>query len=407
MTAPGHPAGSPANTVHAAGAVPLVGFYILYFGTIGITLPFLPAWFKSEGLSASQVGLLLALQPTMALAAPPLWGWLADRLGRADRVLTGIAVGAVLGFLPLLWAQTLPAMFAAMAAYAFFASSITTLVDSLALQRVTLHGGTYARLRMYGSLGFVLASTSFGLLVDEVDRRTVLVPVALMGAYALWSLSLRARSAAVPSRSPLAGWALLRHRDLALVLAASCLHWLACAPFHGTFGIHVVGLGLDPWVIGVSAGVGVVAEIAVMFAYPQLTRRIKPRHVLFISFVASALRWAGMAVVDAPGAIVALSVLHGLTFGSFYVASVGFIALRVPEALRSTGQALLVSITFGLGGLLGYLGAGVGYEWLGGHRLFAVAAVLELLPALLILFVRDAGTTRARLEAPPQPAGQA
>lgn len=407
MKAPGHPAPHGAQTVHAAGAVPLIGFYMLYFGTVGIILPFLPAWFKSEGIPASQVGLLLALQPAMLLTVPPLWGWLADRFGRADRVLTLVATGAALGFLPLLWAQSLPAMFVAMALYAFFASAITTLVDSLALQRVTLHGGAYARIRLFGSLGFVLSSTAFGLLADQIDRRTVWVPLALMGGYAVWSLTLRARSAALPARSPLAGWALLRHRDLALMLAACGLHWLACAPFHGNFGIHVIGIGLDPWVIGISAGVGVVAEIGVMFAYPQFARRIAPRHVLFISFIASALRWAGMAVVDQPGAIVALSVLHGLSFGSFYVAAVGFIAARVPDALRASGQGLLVSITFGLGGLVGYLGAGVGYEWLGGHRLFAVAAGLELLPAVLILFVRDAEATRSHVDSGAQATGQA
>jgi PPP family 3-phenylpropionic acid transporter len=60
----------------------------------------------------------------------------------------------------------------------------------------------------------------------------------------------------------------------------------------------------------------------------------------------------------------------------------------VPPHLRASGQALFAAVTFGVGGLIGYPAAGAGYDALGGHRLFAVAAALELLPMLLVLRVR-------------------
>jgi hypothetical protein len=47
----------------------------------------------------------------------------------------------------------------------------------------------------------------------------------------------------------------------------------------------------------------------------------------------------------------------------------------IPPGLRATGQGMLVAIPFGLGGLVGYVGGGAGYELLGGHRLVAAAAV--------------------------------
>jgi MFS transporter, PPP family, 3-phenylpropionic acid transporter len=120
---------------------------------------------------------------------------------------------------------------------------------------------------------------------------------------------------------------------------------------------------------------------------------------LLVAFLASAVRWAGMAAADSAPAIVALSLLHGMTFGAFYVAAVAFVSSRVPEQLRASGQALMTSVTFGLGGLLGYLSAGTAYDWLGGHRLFAVSAIVEFVPALLILFVRE--TDVAGREATP------
>jgi PPP family 3-phenylpropionic acid transporter len=104
-----------------------------------------------------------------------------------------------------------------------------------------------------------------------------------------------------------------------------------------------------------------------------------------LAFVASALRWGGLALTSSAPVIAALSLLHGMTFGAFYVASIAFVARHVPPHLRASGQGLFAAITFGLGGLVGNTTAGAGYDWLGGHRLFAVAAGLELLAALLVL----------------------
>ena len=164
----------------AAAALPIAGFYLLYFATVGVTLPFLPAYLASLGLHATQVGTLLAIGPAVTLIAPPLWGHLADRLGRPDLVLQTLAVGACLGFAPLLVATDFGWIAATLCLYAFFNASITPVIDGLALHRVHNHGGHFARLRLWGSVGFIAAATAFGRFVHAVDRRAVLVPLALM-----------------------------------------------------------------------------------------------------------------------------------------------------------------------------------------------------------------------------------
>ncbi len=382
---------APAAAPRAAGWLPLVGSYGLYFGAVGILLPFLPAYLRSLSLSGAQVGALLALSPLMSLVAPPLFGHWADRTGRVDRVLRVLAFGALLGLAPLTAVDTLAGAALAMGLYAFFASSMTSMMDALALQRVALEGGSYARLRLFGSLGFVLSSALFGLAADTLDRTTVVVAVGFVAAYAAWSLTLRSQAVPSQRRGVFAAWGLLRQRDIAWLLTATALHWLACAPYHGSISIHVtVGLSLPPWVVGLGAGIGVVAEIAVMYLYPAVAHRLSPRWVLAIAFAGSALRWWGMAVARTAGPILALSLLHGLTFGAFYVAAIAAIARRVPPHERASGQALFASVTFGVGGLLGYLSAGAAYDWLGGHRLFAVAGVLEVVAAAIALGVPPA-----------------
>jgi len=373
--------------LQAAGRLPLIGFYTLYFGAVGILLPFLPAYLESLALSVTQVGLLLSLSPLLALVAPHFWGHLADRTGRPHRVLGVVALGACAGFSPLLFVDRFPTLVATFTAYAFFASSITPLVDSLALQHVAHSGGSYAHLRLFGSLGFVLSSSLFGLAVDSVGRATVLVPLVLLATLALWCLTLRDGPGSPTHQDvhPLSGLRLLAHRELRWFLAGTALHWIACIPYNLTFSIFIVSLGLPPSVTGLSAALGVAAELAVMLLYPRFAERIAPRHLLALSFAVSAVRWAGLSLTTSPALIAALSLLHGMTFGAFYVASIAFVARRIPAHLRASGQGLFAAITFGLGGLVGNTTAGAGYDWLGGHRLFAVAAGLELVAAALIL----------------------
>lgn len=366
-----------------AGRLAVANF--LHFLAIGVILPYLPAYFADTGLSATQVGLLLAMQPAFSLVVPGLVARVADRTGRAAPLYTALVMGAVAGFAPLLWVTGFPAVAVAFAVYALFASSLTVMLDTLALAHVAQAGGDYARLRLFGSAGFVVSSAAFGWLLAGYGQATVAVPLVVMIAGLLWSLRLHeaSRPAPRPHQSRLAV-----DRELLLLLTASAVHWIASAPFHGMFAIHVQAIGLPASVVGTAASLGVVAEIAFMFAFPRLEARMAPRRILAVAFVLSAVRWAVMAMTDSAVVIVAIALLHGFSFGAFLVATIAALARRVPAQHRAAGQALFVSATFGVGGLAGFLLAGRGYDLLGGHRLFAWAAALELVPLVLVLMLR-------------------
>ncbi len=321
-------------------------------------------------------------------------------------MLTLLTVGSALCFAPLLGVETFPAIALTLAIYACFASSITPMVDSLALNRVNQVGGSFAHLRLFGSLGFIAISTTFGLVARELGRLTVVVPLALLGLLALWSLSLRSNATPSTSHHPLAGLRLLRdNTDLRWLLAATCLHWMACSPYNGMLAIHILAQGLPPSVVGLAAGVGVAAEVPTMLFYPRFAHLLAPRYLLGIAFALSAVRWAGMALVSSPTLLVGLSLLHSMTFGVFYLSSVAFMARRVPPHLRASGQGLFAAVTFGIGGLMGHTLSGVGYSLLGGHALFGVAGLLELVAVLFVLQSSPAITpippTEGPAHAPP------
>jgi PPP family 3-phenylpropionic acid transporter len=386
----------------------LIVFYVLYFMSVGLTLPFGPAYLKGLGLTASQVGLLLAISPLLFMLMPPLWGAWADRSGKPGRVLTVAAAGAAVGELLLAFVGGFPGAFGALLLHGCFVTGITTLADSLALGVVARSGGSYASVRAWGSFGFMVASFTAGQWVEVVDRRLVLSAAGLMFAFALWAgLALRqaSREAApaqvvAPPRARLRD--VLRTPGLGWLLVASATHWVACTPWHGSLAIYFGALGLSPRVVGLTASLAVASEVLVLSVWARWLGRVPLRAALFASFAVSGLRWGGMAVTSSAEVMAGLALLHGLTFGAFYVASVEWIASRVPQNLRASGQALFAAATFGVGGSLGYMGGGFLYDAWGGRWLFGVAGALELVPLVCLLLLRP----NTGVDASSAPAGR-
>ena len=68
----------------------------------------------------------------------------------------------------------------------------------------------------------------------------------------------------------------------------------------------------------------------------------------------------------------------------------------VPPHLRATGQALFSATVFGAGHALGYALSGAGYDRFGSAGpLYTCAAVIELLPLLLLLLPLSPEKSRA------------
>jgi PPP family 3-phenylpropionic acid transporter len=384
-------------------------FYFFLFQVVAIGMAFMPAHLRALGFSGLQISTALAVPPLLSLVVPLGWAWLADRTQRHDRVLRLVSFGAFVGFTPLAWAhgraaQSFALVLAGYLGYATFYVGMGGLADALAVARVRA-GAVYGRLRLWGSLGYVIAAVTVGALLGPylLRLRGPLVPCAMWAALAAaFVASLSLGGTGEPTTRPRAAdiRALLAEPGLRLILLAGALHWACMAPYNVFFGVFLRDLGLEPVWWGVAYAVGVTAEMLVLLTFHRMHARFSLDTLLAAAFVASALRWVGNAVLRAPAPLIALQALHGMTFGMFWSAAIALVASTVPPKLRATGQALLV-MAINLGGAVGNLAVGRVYDSAGPGRLFAVAAAGELLPLLVVLYARRLGIgTLARSTAP-------
>jgi len=368
-------------------------FYFLYYGNVGAYLPYFAAYLRGLGFSGEQIGLVQMLPSLLAPVVAISWASFADHRAtpqRALRLAAGWAAVAVL-FLPFARAPWQVGVVVALMSLGDRA--VVPLADSITLEWCRENPGTsYARVRLFGSLGFIALTILAGrALTVRGDRPAdLLVPVVVAVCVAGYALVAR-RAPATAGHAGRPGardmLALAKDRRLNLLLAAAAVHWAACAPFHLMFGVFVRDLGLPADVTGAGMGVGVLAEIAALLLFPRVERRLPLRGLFAIAFLGSAVRWALLSQATGALAIASLQVLHGLTFGLFWGSAMKALAEVVPPTLRATGQAVFTAIVFGGGNALGYALAGFGYDRLGGvGPLFAFAAGAELVSLAVVLW---------------------
>ncbi|MGC9327736.1 MAG: MFS transporter, partial [Candidatus Hinthialibacter sp.] len=100
--------------------------------------------------------------------------------------------------------------------------------------------------------------------------------------------------------------------------------------------------------------IGVGVEILLTFNLHHLTRRLGLKRTFVIGFTADSLRWCGLSLLDAPGWILLLSVMHGPSVIGIFFASAMYLDAKCEESVRSTAQALLY-FSFVTGQMTGYI----------------------------------------------------
>ena len=139
--------------------------YFFMFAGLGIFFPFLNVYYKSIGLSGTQIGLIITLGPLIAIFAGPMWGLLGDRLGRLRLLLVIVILGSIISVLGLAMMKTFFTILGLAAVFNLFGCAIQPLVDSYNLTLLGEHRERYSEQRLWGTFGFLASSLFAGSVV--------------------------------------------------------------------------------------------------------------------------------------------------------------------------------------------------------------------------------------------------
>ena len=370
-------------------AVRLAAFYAAAFLVIGVQLPFWPVWLAGHGLDPQQIAFVFAAAIWAKIVATPAIGALADRIGHRRTVMTVLAGIAWLAYAALWTAGGLWPLLALNLLGGVAQSALMPVGDAVTLAAVRARGLDYGRVRVWGSLSFVLASVGGGAALammpvpaggadNRVLALVLLASLLLVGAClaippasAADSRHDRPANAAASRRGPIRRL-LSDPRFWLLVLSASALqasHQL----YYGFGTLYWRGLGFSDSVIGVLWAEGVVAEIALFWYGAPLVARLGPLGLLALGGVGGIVRWSLMGLIPGLPAAAALQVLHALTFGASHLGAMYLLARSVPPAAAASAQSLYAALSAGFGSGLVMLAAGALYAAYGGQAYLFMA----------------------------------
>lgn len=337
-------------------------FFFLYFAYVGLVSPYASLFFVDRGFSVIEIAVLMSMLQITRIIGPFSWGWLSDYLSERINIIRVCACLSAIIFLSIYFIQSYVAFFIWMFILHTILSSQMPLGESAtvhALFKDNSFDKRYGRLRLWGSLGFI----AMVLIAGKLFELTSIELYPLVGAVVLIALALVTFGLYEPKmarRKMVKG-------ELLVVLANPDVRWFLLSGFFMVFAhavlyvfysIYLADLGYNKFQIGLFWALGVFAEVIFFYFQSKVLSRLAPEIVLQVAFGMGVVRFILIAFFPLTWVLILAQVMHAGTFAAHHSAATKLLQRWFTGPLQARGQALMATVSYGLGGTLGGLCAG-------------------------------------------------
>ncbi len=368
-------------------------FYAAYFAYIGLYSPFLGPYLKSIGYSFEVVTWALTMHQITRIVGPFFWGWVADVTGKTVLWLrVGVVAGLLFSILTYIQPSNFTVFMLGLVCLNLSISGLIPMADSFTLIRCGGKPSLYGRVRVFGSVGFIVSVFGFGLWAEYQNIQHypfwvwLIWCVALVAVFKLKPLRGRKKLARYFVSKKFGLLLLFRHRNLCLFWAASFLMIFAHGVYYAFFSIYLQEYGYSTSILGSFWAFGVFSEIIFFIVQGKVYQRLSHQAWLQWSFFMCVIRFSLIALFPQLFWVVLLSqALHCITFAAHHTASVSWLRAQIPKSHHVRGQAMYATLGYGLGGTSGALFGHFVWASLGQPFVFLMASVSGFIAFLIAL----------------------
>ncbi len=319
--------------------------------------------YMSEFLHASgvQIGAAYSALAIATMISPFFIGLVADRFFAAQRIM---GVLHIVGGLLLYFATQIidnTAFYWVIVFYSLLYMPTIALSNSIAFQQMTDPGKQFPWIRVFGTLGWIVAGIMIGKLGIEKTAFTFQMAAIASVALGLFSFILpntppKGKSADASASSAIGADAFILFKDkpyLIFFIAAI----LVCIPLSFYYGF--ANLFLNEVGMNNAAGkmiLGQVSEAIFILAIPFLFNSIGVKKMLLLGMTAWILRYVFFAFgnIDANlWMLYAGIILHGICYDFFFVTGYMYTEKKAGEKIKNAAQGLFTFATYGVGMFIG------------------------------------------------------
>jgi len=365
-------------------------FYGAYFAAMGLVLPFFPVYLDGRGFDAVLIGFMTGLLALAKVVAPPWIGHLLDSSpqNQGHRFIVVASWLAAFSALVIAFAFNVYLLAAIVLLFGVFWAAVLPLTDGLSVSVSESDVADYGRLRVWGSIGFVIASLAGGVWL--VDENIATFPYLLAALMVVLALAAQGFPRAEQIQEPDSGHTPFS-KDFYLLLVVAFIMQISHGAYYGFFSLYLADAGFSGWQIGLYWVIGVIAEIVLMWRWSRSVQKVAPALLFSICLALAALRWLGTGLTTDVVLLVGLQLLHAASFAAFHVSAIAWVKRIAPNNRHGAAQGLFSAAGFGLGSTIGIMGCGLIAGSLGYSIAFYICAGIALIGIPLALLLPRKG----------------
>ena len=300
-------------------------FFFLYFAYVGLFSPYASLFFLDRGFSVIEIAILMSTLQITRIVGPFSWGWLSDYLSNRIGIIQLCACLAAMVFLTIFFLQSYVAFFVWMFVLHTILSSLMPLGESAtvhALFKDNSFDQRYGRLRLWGSIGFIVMV----LFAGELFEREGIELFPIVGSIILICLALitfRLHEPKMERRKMVKGELLviLFNPDVRWFLLSGFFMIFAHAALYVFYSLYLADLGYNKFQIGLFWALGVAAEVIFFYFQSKVLSRLDPEVILQASFGIGVIRIILIAFFPLTWVLILAQLMHAGTFGAHHSAA--------------------------------------------------------------------------------------
>jgi nucleoside transporter len=355
--------------------------------------------YMQENLHATdvQIGAAFSALAIATMISPFVVGMIADRYFAAQRI---IAVFHLAGAVLLFFATKITgntAFYWIILVYSLLYMPTIALTNSVAFSQMNDPGKQFPWIRVFGTLGWIVAGALVGNLDIEKSAATFHIAAAASVVLGLFSFALpntppKAKTNEVSASKALGIEALVlfKSRPYLIFFIAAVLVCIPLAFYYGFANPFLNEVGMNN-----AAGkmiLGQISEGLFIIAIPFLFNRIGVKNMLMLGMGAWVLRYVCFAYgYGDPGSWMLYLgiILHGVCYDFFFVTGYMYTEKKAGQKIKNAAQGLFTFATYGLGMFIGTWFSGfvaARYKVEGGHNWQAIWLVPAGIAAAVLLY---------------------
>lgn len=363
-------------------------FYFLFLGAFSFLTPFLTLFYRRQGLSGTQIGLLGTVGAIIGVVVAPQWGRWSDRLVHPRRLLQFAFLGSAVCYLVLSRQDVFVWMAFLVGLNAVLLSGIEPISDTMALK--SGEGGERTRfgsIRLWGSLGWASVVYFAGVMIEKYGIRSAFWGYA--GFVLLTIIALNYTRPTGDKRRESRPLQVISYRDLVMEVVRDpalvglglslSLLWFVRVGLYQFQAIYMVDLGAGESLIGLVNTIAAVVELPSMLWADHLVNRYGSHRVMKMALLVFVLHAGSIVIHPQIPMFLVSGAFSGLAFSLFNVSLVVFVDERAPLGQTATVLALFTSTLRGLIQIPASPLSGLAYDAFGAYWLYVIATAGSLL----------------------------